>query len=113
MRQRSRRGSGSTERANTEGAPASDSSGPAALLQEVAAHILFADETSKPALLPEAMAVVAPDLHEHAPPLTTELLETVSATAIQLHPTGPAEATSATGESRPRADPGAPGGCQA
>ena len=105
---RGRRGSGSTEQSSTEGAPTSDSGRPAALPQEVGvgAHIPVADEASKPAGVPEPLAVVAPDQHEHEPPLATELLETVSATAIQLHPTGPAEATSAPGESRPSDDPG-------
>jgi hypothetical protein len=103
---RSRRGSGSTEHANIEGPPASDSNGPAALPQEVAAHIPFADEAAKPAHLPEALAVVAPDRHEHELPLATGLLETVSATAIQLHPTGPAEPTPASAESGPSDDPG-------
>jgi hypothetical protein len=103
---RNRRGSDSTEHANIEGAPASDSSRPAALPQEVSAHIPFADVTSKPALLSEALAVVVPDQHEHESPLATELLETVSTTSIQLHPTGPAEPASAPGESGPSADLG-------
>jgi len=36
----------------------------------------------------------------------TELLETVSTTAIQLHPTNPAAPTSTPSESKPTADPG-------
>lgn len=103
---RSRRGSGSTEQANPEGAPVNDSSRPAALPQEVAAHIPSADEGPKPALLPEALAVNAPDQHEHGPPLATELLETVSATAIQLHRTEPAEPAPAPAASGPSDDPG-------
>src|SRR4051794_1455940 len=46
---RGRRGSGSTEQSSTEGAPTSDSGRPAALPQEVGAHIPVADEASKPA----------------------------------------------------------------
>src|SRR5690349_11013562 len=103
---RGRRGSGSTEQANPEGAPVSDSSRPAALPQEVAVHIPSADEASKPAFLPEALAVNAPDQHEHEPPLATELLETVSSTAIQLHPIEPAEPTSAPADSRSSDGPG-------
>src|SRR3954452_17223707 len=103
---RGRRGSGSTEQSSTEGAPTSDSGPPAALPQEVGAHIPVADEASQPAHVPEPLAVVAPDQHEHEPALATELLETVSATAIQLHPTEPAESLSAPGESRPSDDPG-------
>jgi hypothetical protein len=103
---RGRRGSGSTEQSSTEGAPTSESGRPAALPQEVGAHIPVADEALKPAGIPEPLAVGAPDQHEHEPPLATELLETVSATAIQLHPTGPAEPMSAPGESRPSDDPG-------
>ena len=102
---RGRRGSGSTENSSTEGAPTRGGNGLAALPHDVGAHIPVANEASN-TCLPEPRAIVAPDQHEHEPPLATELLETVSATAIQLHPVEPTEPTSAPGASRPRDNPG-------